>query len=143
MASIRTFLAFFASILFSAFPAHAQGTTEPAAALRGLDVVSYFQAGGPVNGQAAFRHDFDGARYLFSSAQNKAAFVAEPDRYLPQFSGLCATGISLGKEFKGDPDTWKIVDGKLYLFHSPAVRARGEADPSTIARAHQNRAARK
>jgi hypothetical protein len=41
-----------------------------------MDVVSHFQPGGPVKGQAAQRHDFDGARYLLSSAQHKAAFVA-------------------------------------------------------------------
>jgi YHS domain-containing protein len=105
--------------------------------------VSYFHPAGPVKGQAAHSHDFDGSRYLFASAQNKAAFAATPDRYLPQFSGLCATGISLGKEIKGDPATWKIVDGKLYLYHSGPVRAKGDADPATIARAHQNWVARK
>jgi YHS domain-containing protein len=141
--SIRTFLAFVALSLFTGLPAHAQGTAEPAVALQGMDVVSYFKDGGPVKGQAAFREDFDGARYLFSNAQNKAAFAADPDRYLPQFSGLCATGIAVGKEFKGDPNTWKIVDGKLYLFHSAPVRAKGESDPATISRAHQNWAARK
>ena len=111
--------------------------------MQGMDVVSYFRDGGPVKGQAAFRADFDGARYLFSSAQNRAAFTADPDRYLPQFSGLCATGVAVGKEFKGDPNTWKVVDGKLYLYYSDAVRARGESDPATIARAHKNWAARK
>jgi YHS domain-containing protein len=143
MTSIRTFLAFLALVAFTALTAQAQAPAEPAAALQGMDVVSYFKDGGPVKGQASFRHDFDGARYLFSSAQNRAAFVADPDRYLPQFSGLCATGVALGKEFKGDPNTWKIVDGKLYLFHSAAVRAKGESDPNTISRAHQNWAARK
>ena len=143
MTSIRALLALFALAFFAGLPAHAQSTAEPAAALQGMDVVSYFKDGGPVKGQASFRHDFDGARYLFSSAQNKAAFVADPDRYLPQFSGLCATGIALGKDFKGDPNTWKIVDGKLYLYHSGPVRAKGDADPTTIARAHQNWAARK
>ena len=111
--------------------------------MQGMDVVSYFRDGGPVKGQAAFRADFDGARYLFSSAQNRAAFTADPDRYLPQFSGLCATGVAVGKEFKGDPNTWKVVDGKLYLYYSDAVRARGESDPATLARAHKNWAARK
>ena len=143
MASIRSRFALFALVLFASLPAQAQSTTEPAAALQGMDVVSYFKEGGPLKGDAAFRHDFDGARYLFSSAQNKAIFVADPDRYLPQFSGLCATGIALGKEFKGDPNTWKIVDGKLYLYHSGPVRAKGDADPTTIAKAHQNWAARK
>jgi YHS domain-containing protein len=143
MTSLRTFLAFITLVLFTGLPAQAQAPAELAAALQGMDVVSYFKDGGPVKGQAAFGHDFDGARYLFSSAQNKAAFVADPDRYLPQFSGLCATGIATGKEFKGDPNSWKIVDGKLYLFHSAPVRAKGESDPTTIARAHQNWAARK
>jgi len=136
-------LAFVALVLLTALPAHAQGTAEPAAALQGMDVVSYFKDGGPVKGQASLRHDYDGARYLFSRTQNKASFVADPDRYLPQFSGLCATGIALGKEFKGDPDTWKVVDGKLYLYHSGPVRAKGDGEPTTLARAHQNWAARK
>jgi len=143
MTSLRRLLAAFALALWAVAPAHAQATAEPAPALQGMDVVSYFHAAGPVKGQPAFSHDFDGARYLFASAQNKAAFVAAPDRYLPQFSGLCATGISLGKDVKGDPSTWKIVDGKLYLYHSGPVRAKGDADPATIARAHQNWGARK
>lgn len=143
MTSVRAYLAFAAVVLFTAFPAQAQGTAEPAPALQGVDVVSYFKDSGPVKGQADIRHDFDGASYLFSSAQNKAAFVANPDRYLPQFSGLCTTGIALGKEFKGDPGTWKIVDDKLYLYHSGPVRAKGEADPATLLRAHANWAARK
>jgi YHS domain-containing protein len=136
-------LALFALAFVTGPRAHAQSTTDPAAALRGMDVVSYFKAGGPVPGVAEHRHDFDGARYLFSSAQNKAAFVADPDRWLPQFSGLCATGVALGKEFKGDPGTWKIVDGKLYLYHSAPVRAKGDGDPNTLAIAHQKWAARK
>lgn len=143
MSSVRHFLAFLSLVLLNCLPAHAQGTAEPAVALQGMDVVSYFKDGGPVKGQAAFGQDFDGARYLFSSAQNRAAFTADPDRYLPQFSGLCATGVAVGKQLKGDPNTWKIVDGKLYLYYSDTVRARGESDPATLSRAHQNWAARK
>jgi YHS domain-containing protein len=138
MTSLRTFLALFAFALFAALPAEAQVTTEPAAALRGMDVVSYFQPGGPVKGQPTFRHDFDGARYLFSSAKNKAAFVADPDRYLPQFAGLCTSGLSKGFIGESDPNVWKIVDGRLYLF-STAERMPADAQaPETIARAKQN-----
>ena len=139
----RASLAFIALVLFTGLPAHAQGTAEPAVALQGMDVVSYFKEGGPVKGQAALGHDFDGARYQFSSAQNRAAFVADPDRYLPQFSGLCTTGLSKGITGSGDPTAWKIVDGKLYLFNSAAVREKGEKEPDTIALAHQNWAKRK
>lgn len=138
MSAIRTFLACFALIVFTGLPAHAQGTASPAVALQGMDVVSYFRAGGPVKGQPAVRHDFDGARYLFSSAQNKADFVADPDRYLPQFGGLCTTGLSKGFTGQSDPTVWKIVSGKLYLF-STAERMPADAHaPETIARAAQN-----
>lgn len=143
MSSVRHFLAFILLALLGCLPARAQVAAEPAVALQGMDVVSYFKDGGPVKGQGTHRADFDGARYLFSSAQNRAAFVADPDRYLPQFSGLCATGVSVGKELKGDANSWKIVDGKLYLYYSDAVRAKGDNDPTTLARAHKNWAARK
>jgi len=123
--------------------ARAQSTAEPAPALRGMDVVSYFQPGGPVKGQAAWRHDFDGARYLFSSEKNKAAFVADPDRWLPQFDGLCTAGLSKGFIGQSDPMVWKIVNGKLYLF-STAERMPADAQVAeTVARARENWGKRK
>lgn len=136
MTLLRALQAWFACLLLACAPAQAQGSVEPAAALQGMDVVSYFKGGGPVKGQASLRHDFDGARYLFASAQNRAAFVADPDRYLPQFSGLCANGISKDMKGAGDPNAWKVVDGKLYLFYSAAEREKAEADPATLSRAH-------
>jgi YHS domain-containing protein len=141
--SIRTFLALGALVLFTAQPARAQGTAELALALQGMDVVSYFKAGGPVKGQTALHLDFDGARYLFASTQNKAAFAADPDRYLPQFSGLCVTGIAAGKEFKGDPGMWKIIDGKLYFFSAADRVPAAGREPETVARANQSWAAKR
>lgn len=138
MTSVRACLAFITLNLFVGLPAHAQGTVESAVALQGVDVVSYFNEGGPVKGVAAFRHDFDGARYLFSSAQNRTAFVAEPDRYLPQFSGLCTTGLSKGFRGQADPGAWKIVGGKLYLFRSLKDMPADGHEPETVARANQN-----
>lgn len=130
-------------MLCAALPADAQGTAEPVTALQGMDVVSYFQDGGPVKGQSAFRHVFDGARYLFSSAQNKAAFVADPDRWLPQFEGLCTTGLSKGFAGQSDPLVWKIVGGKLYLF-STAERMPADAQAGeTVVRAKEHWARRK
>jgi YHS domain-containing protein len=141
--TLRTFLAFITLVLFTGLPAHAQSTVEPALALQGTDVVSYFKDGGPVKGQAALRHDFDGARYLFSSAQNKTAFVADPDRYLPQFDGLCTTGLSKGFTGQSDPNVWKIVNGKLYLFSTAERMPADPHAPETIARANENWSRRK
>lgn len=143
MTPIRVLLAPFVLALFSGLPAQAQSTAEPAAALGGRDVVGYFKVGGPVPGLPEFCHDFDGARYLFSSARNKAAFVADPDRYLPQFDGLCTTGLSKGFTGQSDPHVSKIVGGKLYLF-STAERVPADAQTSeTIARANENWGKRK
>jgi YHS domain-containing protein len=140
----RVVLAVIASIalaLFAGVPARAQ--SEPALALRGMDVVSYFKEGGPVKGQAAWQHDFDGARYLFSSAQNRAAFIADPDRWLPQFNGLCTTGLSKGFTGRSDPQVWKVVDGKLYLFSTAERRPADAQTPETLARAQEHWAKRK
>jgi YHS domain-containing protein len=144
---LPAFVARFAIVLLTALvtvPAvQAQSPAEPAVALRGMDVVSYFKEGGPVKGQAAHRHDFDGARYLFASAQNKAAFVADPERWLPQFDGLCTTGLSKGIPGQSDPMVWKIVGGKLYLF-STAERMPADAQAAeTVARAKENWGKRK
>jgi YHS domain-containing protein len=143
MTQRRHVLAVLAMALFASQPAPAQNTAEPAPALRGMDVVSCFQPGGPVKGQTAWRHDFDGARYLFASAQNKAAFAADPDRYLPQFEGLCTAGLSKGFIGQSDPAVWKIVNGKLYLF-SAAERMPPDAQAvETVARAREHWGQRK
>jgi YHS domain-containing protein len=140
--TIRDVLTYFALFAVITLPAHAQTKAESAVALQGMDVVSYFKDGGPVKGQLALQHDFDGARYLFASAQNRADFVADPDRYLPQFNGLCTTGLSKGFTGQSDPNVWKIVDGKLYLF-STAERMPSDARAAeTIAGANQNWAKR-
>lgn len=62
MAAFRSFIAAFALMMVTAQPARAQGDSRPTLALQGMDVVSYFQPGGPVQGQPAIAQDFDGAR---------------------------------------------------------------------------------
>ena len=111
---------------------------SPSVSLRGYDPVAYFTEGRPVKGSADINYDFDDARYLFSSQKNRERFAATPDRYTPQYSGLCATGMALGAKAVADPTVWKIVDGKLYVFSSPHAREKFESDPAMLARAQQN-----
>ena len=42
--------------------------------------------------------------------------IRDRARYLPQYGGFCANGIVYGIPWGGDADTWKLVDGKLYIF---------------------------
>lgn len=111
---------------------------SPPVSLKGHDPVAYFTDGRPVKGSAGINYDFDEARYLFSSQKNRERFASSPDRYTPQYSGLCATGMAFGMKAEADPSVWKIVDGKLYVFSSAQAREKFEEDPSLLAKSQHN-----
>jgi YHS domain-containing protein len=110
---------------------------SPAVALKGHDTVAYFTEKRPVMGTAQNGYEWDGSRYLFSSARNREMFAANPDHYAPQFGGLCATGLGMGMKTAADPNVWKIVDGKLYVFSSVEAKQAVDKDPTLLTRAHQ------
>jgi YHS domain-containing protein len=109
----------------------------PPVALKGYDPVSYFDPGKPGKGVSSINYDFDGTRYLFSSQKNRELFAANPDRYSPQFRGLCTTGVSMGVKAEADPNVFLVKDGKLYVFGSTEDLAMVEKDPMLLKRAHQ------
>lgn len=83
---------------------------------KGYDVVSYFTDMRPVLGSDRFATEFGGVKWQFSSQAHLDAFKANPEKFLPQFGGFCAWGVSVGKLFDVDPvNGWTIADGKLYL----------------------------
>jgi YHS domain-containing protein len=92
--------------------------------VRGIDVVAYFTAGDAMPGDPAFKHDWNGAIWHFASAENRDAFAADPARYAPQYGGFCAWAVANNYTAPIDPDAWRIVDGKLYLNYSRAIRLR-------------------
>ncbi len=94
----------------------------------GYDVVAYFTDGKPVEGKPEFATEWKGASWQFASADNLAKFQANPEAYAPQYGGYCAYGVAQGGLVKGEPDLWKIVDGKLYLNYSKGVQATWEKD---------------
>ena len=108
-----------------------------APALKGHDPVAYFVDGRPVKGTPSITYDFDESRYQFSKPKHRELFAADPDRYAPQFTGLCTAGLAKGMKAEADPSIWKIVDGKLYLFSSVQAREQADTDPSLLAKAHQ------
>jgi YHS domain-containing protein len=90
--------------------------------LFGHDVVSYFTAGRHQMGSAAHKSVYKGVTFRFASAENKKLFDAAPEKYLPQFGGYCANGIVYGIPWGGNADTWRILDGKLYIFGGAGSR---------------------
>lgn len=116
---------------------------DPKVALKGYDPVAYFTEGKPVPGDKAHSHDWDEVRYLFVNAKNKAMFASAPEKYAPQFAGLCATGLAFGKTVEADPQAWKIIDGKLYVFSSISAKEAADKDPTVLPRAHAAAPAKK
>jgi len=109
----------------------------PPVGLKGFDPVSYFDPGKPALGAPDISYDFDDTRYHFVSQKHRAAFASDPERYSPQFGGLCAAGLSSGVKAVSDPRVFRVVDGKLYVFSSTAAREKSSKDPTLLKRARE------
>lgn len=108
-------------------------------AVGGHDPVAYFTEGKPVKGDRAFSTTYQGAEFRFASQSNLDTFLADPEAYAPAYGGYCAWAVSQGYTAKGDPDFWKIVDGRLYLNFNRQVQTDWEQDiPGFIEKADAN-----
>jgi hypothetical protein len=91
-------------------------------AIKGYDTVAYFTEGRAVKGDSGFELAWRDARWLFANEKHRAMFAEAPERYAPQFGGLCAGAVTRGVVVKADPEAWTIVDGRLYMKVSKASR---------------------
>jgi hypothetical protein len=116
-----------------AIPTVKNTCTEPASGpvLKGYDLVAYFsldESDEAVQGDPNIKTLWgeEGAQqyeFHFSTTKNRDLFIAEPEKYLPAYGGFCSWGVS-GEDMwttynlgpKSDPDVWKIINGRLYLF---------------------------
>ncbi|MBM5571123.1 MULTISPECIES: YHS domain-containing (seleno)protein [Deefgea] len=96
--------------------------------LQGFDPVAYFTVKAPTLGNAAYTASHNGVTYHFASKANRDQFTANPAQYAPQFGGFCAMGVALDKKLDGDPQAWKVVDGKLYLNVNKEVQKKWSED---------------
>ena len=96
--------------------------------LGGHDVVAYFTEGRHRPGDPRFASTYKGVTFRFASAEHKARFDANPVAHIPQYGGYCANGIVYGIPWGGDADSWRIVDGKLYIFGGKGSKAAFELD---------------
>jgi YHS domain-containing protein len=101
--------------------------TDPSGlAVRGYDAVAFFAENAAVSGSPSFEYTWNGAKWLFASAENLEKFKAAPTVYAPQFGGYCSYAVSHGYTADGDPATWKIADGKLYLNYNQEAKQEWE-----------------
>jgi YHS domain-containing protein len=108
-------------------------------AVGGYDAVAYFEDGAPVKGAKEFAFEYEGATWLFSSAENLEQFKEDPDAYAPQYGGYCAWAVAQGYTAPGNPKNWTVRGGKLYLNYDSSVQAKWLKDPDGfIAKADAN-----
>jgi YHS domain-containing protein len=123
----------------SADPPIAAVNTENGWAIKGYDPVAYFTTGKPTPGVAQFTTTHKGVTYRFASAENRARFIATPEKFVPQYGGYCAYAIALNRIADIDPDEWAIVDDKLYLNNGFLAQTLWSLDKSgNIAKGNQN-----
>lgn len=91
-------------------------------ALNGYDVVAFFKASKPVMGADSLSYTYKGAKWKFSSNANMAAFKANPEHFMPQYGGYCAFGAAEGHKAPTKPETWTIVNDKLYFNYNLKVK---------------------
>ena len=88
-------------------------------AIKGYDPVAYFTQNKAVKGLKENAVAYDGIVYYFSTTENKEAFKKNAGAFEPQYGGWCAYAMGNdGSKVNIDPETFKIVNGKLYLFYN-------------------------
>ena len=101
----------------------AVGQTISTTGVNGYDLVSFHTGEKPLRGNGNHISTINGVTYLFVNGENKEVFDANPTKYLPAYGGYCAFGVSVGKKFVGDPDVWRLVNGKLHLNLDTKIQA--------------------
>ena len=104
-------------------------TVEDNLALSGYDTVAYFSEGMGVMGSPIYSVEWGGAVWRFSSKTNMRLFRENPGKYAPQFGGYCAVALTMEKVVSCDPESFLIVDGKLYVLRDQEVLKIWEKNP--------------
>jgi YHS domain-containing protein len=113
-------------VYVSAIPVMSQSNSRPkqfnlddGLAIQGYDPVAYFVQKKAVKGKKEISYAKEGVTYYFSSVSNKDLFVSNSAAYEPQYGGWCAYAMgAAGEKVEIDPETFKVLDGKLYLFYN-------------------------
>jgi YHS domain-containing protein len=122
MLRVTIFFLFCAAITTFAQPENASRKRnfnhENSVALREFDPVSFF-SGRPAKGSAKFEYNYKGIFYYFVNAANREEFIKTPAKYEPMYGGWCAYTLSQKAErVKIQPNSFKIIDNKLFLFYN-------------------------
>jgi hypothetical protein len=101
-------------------------------AISGFDPVAYFTDAKALPGKGEFEQVVADVVWRFRSEGNRAAFVADPDVYMPQFGGYDPVGVARGVAVAGNPLLWIISGERLYLFYTEETRKEFAGDSDRV-----------
>ena len=138
----RTLMIALSACIATSLPIAAAATVDPGrhvnvkdgTALHGYDAVAYVERRAAVKGSPAYAATYQGVRYQFADAADKAKFDAAPARFVPAYGGFCAYGVAQGFKIDVDPEAFSVVNDRLYLNVSKSVRATWSKDVSGYVR---------
>ncbi len=112
-------LVFFTAVSIGDLQAQAHLNLESGLAIEGYDPVAYFISGKGIEGKKEISARIGEVTYRFANGSNKELFQKDPQKYQPQYGGWCAYAMGAnGEKVEVDPETFKIIDNKLYLFYN-------------------------
>jgi YHS domain-containing protein len=87
-------------------------------AIQGYDPVSYF-LGKAQLGVLNYFYKYNSITYQFASQKNLELFKTSPEKFEPEYGGWCAYAMGFnGEKVEINPKTYKIINGKLFLFYN-------------------------
>ena len=86
--------------------------------------MAYFNQEKAVKGTAKYNCEYQNKTWYFSSAENRDAFLSNPEKFTPQYGGFCTHSLTGNKLVKGNPESFAIRDDKLYLYANDKVAAK-------------------
>jgi YHS domain-containing protein len=101
-------------------------------ALNGFDPVAYFTDAKALMGRDEFEYAFAGATWRFRNEGNRAAFIENPEVYVPAFGGHDPLAVLRGVGTPGHPQIWLVAGDRLYLFYNSEARKAFTADPESV-----------
>lgn len=101
-------------------------------ALDGYDPVAYFTSGESFMSDGSFHYNYNKTEWFFKSEANLEKFKANPEAYMPFYSGFCAYELAFGNLVESDPRFWRIYNKRLYFFSTEEAKTEWYQDISKM-----------
>jgi len=92
-------------------------------AINGYDAVAYFTENKAIVGIEEHVYNWNNTMWYFSTKTNKDLFATNPEKYAPEYGGYCSFAISKGFTANSDPNTFEIINNKLFLFSDENIKS--------------------